>query len=81
MIFFPRGIALLSPHYPLTRGLQRRWTLRFDSTFNQTLVMTSGAPAVYACVGVHCRLLVLVAEKLTHNLETPWLRIQQNLRT
>ena len=45
------------------------------------LVMTSGAPAVYARIGIHCRLLVLVAEKLSHNLESPGLRIQQNFRT
>ena len=81
MIFVPRGIASLSPRYPLTRGLQRRWTSRFDSTFNQMLMMTSGAPAVYASVSIHRRLVVLVAEKLAHNLESPWLRIQQNFRT
>jgi hypothetical protein len=45
------------------------------------LVMTSGAATVYTSVGIHCRLLVLVAEKLAHNLESPGLRIQQNFRT
>ena len=45
------------------------------------LVMTSGAPTVYACVGIHRCLLVLMAEKLAHDLESPRLRIQQNFRT
>ena len=45
------------------------------------LVMTSGATAVYARVGINRRLLVLMAQKLSHHLETPGVRIQQNLRT
>ena len=62
----------------------RRQRLLFgtiDSIFNQMLVMTSGAPTVYACVGINRCLFVLVAQKLSHNLESSRLRIQQNFRT
>ena len=45
------------------------------------LVMTSGAPTVYSSIGINRCLLVLVAQELSHNLESPGLRIQQNFCT